>query len=766
MSSLLTDPILSALVSIVVKASGLLAIAAAAHLLLRRHGSAAARHLVWTVTIGALLLLPILSSVLPSWVIATRQTPLPATIVTAAAAPVEIASIETASPRAVPAADQPVPPSRADEDSTRERPGIYAASVYVAGVFLMLLAAAIQRRSAHRLVGEAAPVTDQAWTTLFAECAAQMGVDRVVRLLRSRERSMPIAVGIRHPAILIPAVADTWSDDRRRAVLLHELAHVARQDCLTQRMAFAACALYWFHPAVWWAARRLQVERELACDDLVIAAGARAQDYAGHLLDIAYSFGPHRASAIAVGMARSPHLERRLLAMVDAARDRRVPARAVRVALTVGVCALLIPLAGATTSVVAANAAGERASVVQASPDSFDARVIDSALRFIRIVAFTLGVSQDRLPGTWEIRQTERDGVVHLRVTEVNSSFGDNVPIERFEGLTSAQLAGVGPIQFRLRRDAGTFTFDGVARNGVAAGTFSFNLNPAFAAEMKKRGFAEPTPLEQYQLARHDIGYAFADELNRQGYTKPSTSDLVRAGQHGVGLTYLNEMGALGYRLGALEPLITLRDHGVTPTYINGLAALGYKGLTAEDARQARDHGVSPEWVQQIRNAGYRDLSMAQSIEARDHGVSAEYAAGLRTLGYTLSLPELIGARDHGVSVEYAQGMHDAGYGSLTMAGLIKARDHGVSLEFVRDIAAQGYSGLPMESLIRIRDHGVTPEYARELREIGYQGLSLDDLVTLRDHGLTAARIRAFNTRAGTRLPVDMLKSLASGGAE
>ena len=60
---------------------------------------------------------------------------------------------------------------------------------------------------------------------------------------------------------------------------------------------------------------------------------------------------------------------------------------------------------------------------------------------------------------------------------------------------------------------------------------------------MKSRGFAAPTALEQYQLARNDIGYAFADELNRQGYAKPQMADLVRAGQHGVSITYLSRDG-------------------------------------------------------------------------------------------------------------------------------------------------------------------------------------------------------------------------------
>ncbi len=115
-------------------------------------------------------------------------------------------------------------------------------------------------------------------------------------------------------------------------MLLHELAHVARLDCLTQTLAMVACAMYWFHPAAWWAARRLRVERELACDDRVIAAGTEPREYAGHLLEIAYALGASRAPALAVTMARRGQLESRLLAALDAARNRRVPPLRLRVA--------------------------------------------------------------------------------------------------------------------------------------------------------------------------------------------------------------------------------------------------------------------------------------------------------------------------------------------------------------------------------------------------------------------------------------------------
>ena len=84
---------------------------------------------------------------------------------------------------------------------------------------------------------------------------------------------MPIACGVIRPTVVLPAAADDWPDDRVRVVLLHELAHVRRRDCLTQAVADAACAVFWFNPLAWMAVRELRRERERACDDMVLAAG-------------------------------------------------------------------------------------------------------------------------------------------------------------------------------------------------------------------------------------------------------------------------------------------------------------------------------------------------------------------------------------------------------------------------------------------------------------------------------------------------------------
>ena len=121
------------------------------------------------------------------------------------------------------------------------------------------------------------------------------------------------------PTIILPASAEEWSDDRRRAVLLHELAHIRRRDLIGHVIAGVACAVYWFNPFVWAAARRLRVESELASDDVVLESGVRPSDYAQHLLDLVTSVG-QGAPTVALAMARPREFEGRLVAILDRAK--------------------------------------------------------------------------------------------------------------------------------------------------------------------------------------------------------------------------------------------------------------------------------------------------------------------------------------------------------------------------------------------------------------------------------------------------------------
>ena len=124
-----------------------------------------------------------------------------------------------------------------------------------------------------------------------------MGVSRPVRVCINRDQLPPTAItwGAVRPVVLLPKTSSSWSEDRRRTVLLHEFAHVRRLDCLGQTVATAACAIYWFNPAVWLAARALRAEAETASDDLVIQRGTAPSTYASELLSIAAELGRKRS---------------------------------------------------------------------------------------------------------------------------------------------------------------------------------------------------------------------------------------------------------------------------------------------------------------------------------------------------------------------------------------------------------------------------------------------------------------------------------------
>jgi len=289
--------------------------------------------------------------------------------------------------------------------------------------------------------------------------------------------------------------------------------------------------------------------------------------------------------------------------------------------------------------------------------------------------------------GTWELRSYTGVGgpaKVELRL-ETRTSDGDHdgttveMPLASLAGLTAEGVAGAdGEVQFRLVRDAGTFTCEGRAGRGRGAGTFEFTPDPTFGAELARRGYERPTATQQFQLAVNDIGYAVIDELRTEGYRRPSVSELVEMGMHDVGVDYLRGLDALGYRLGAVDHLIEMRDHDVTPDYIGALATAGYSKLSARDLLTLRDHGVTPRYIADLARVGYTSLSTDDLLEARDHGVSASWTEGFQHAGYTrLTMEELVELRDHGVTAAFATRLHRDGAPLPTVRELINRRDRG-----------------------------------------------------------------------------------------
>ena len=296
------------------KGTVLVAAAWVASLALRR-ASAATRHLVWCAALAGLLLLPVLLAVVPWWTV-----PAPGPVVSQTVMVVR--------------ATTPLPASVAADWVLR---GWAIGAIAVCAWFLA-----------------------GAWRLARIERSARAVADAEipVRLGQSDRIRVPLVWGLWRPVILLPTEAAAWDAEHRRMVLLHEMGHVVRRDGWTQGLAQLVSVLYWFHPLVWLAAARMRQEREQACDDRVLAAGVKASDYAGRLLEMAGSLRPQELLPGAVAMAQRSGFEGRLLAILDEHRRRNGLNRRTAAAAAVALLALLIPLAALRAAPGAGSVAG------------------------------------------------------------------------------------------------------------------------------------------------------------------------------------------------------------------------------------------------------------------------------------------------------------------------------------------------------------------------------------------------------------------------
>jgi beta-lactamase regulating signal transducer with metallopeptidase domain len=206
------------------------------------------------------------------------------------------------------------------------------------------------------------------WRELALALAGECGVTRDVALLQSTDPSLLVTCGVLKPAIILPATASGWTDERRRIVLRHELAHIARHDAALQLGGEALRILHWMNPLVWIACRRLRQESEYACDDAVLGGGVEATVYATHLLEVARQLSArHAAWAAAPAIAHPSTLERRIAAMLQRHQNRAPLGR--RGWAAAGLVSLCISVPLAAAGIGAASAPdGETTSGVAIVP--------------------------------------------------------------------------------------------------------------------------------------------------------------------------------------------------------------------------------------------------------------------------------------------------------------------------------------------------------------------------------------------------------------
>lgn len=362
-----------------IKASLIILLGMAVTAALRRR-SAAVRHWVLAATLACAAAIPALELIAPAWNIR------PATEVSGDLTALQSDMVPIGAPVAA-------SPSRAWQAEALLAP------IWIAGIAinLLVLLAGFSRLLWFR--SRARRITRASWQAMAGTLCAQYGITRPVRLLHSEHPTLLVTWGLARPTIILPAAAGSWTDDRLRIVLGHELAHVQRGDWIVHIGAELLRAAYWFNPLVWVACRQLRRESELACDDAVLRLGVDGADYADELVDLARAFRASRRTwlpvSVAPAMARSSHFERRVRAMLNASLNRTPLTRFACIAIVIALVGVTLPIAGFGA---------------QTGPASFSGSLLDMHGRILPNEEILL-----TNPATGVIHQTRSDGSAQFR---------------------------------------------------------------------------------------------------------------------------------------------------------------------------------------------------------------------------------------------------------------------------------------------------------------------------------------------------------------
>ncbi len=277
--------------------------------------NAATRAAIWQVTLLVVLLLP-----------ALQRIPL-------RFGPVEQSQTMAAQPRAVPESERPQPVIEMQEEHGPEF--LMAASIALA--FLQLLRLAFGYWLVRRLKRNGQP----------SSISMPITNSRPTRLLISERISMPMALGYLRPAIMLPrGLAERLTQEEMHCVLLHESSHLSRGDDWMALIERLIRAVFFFQPAIHFIGRQIEREREMACDDWVVAQSGEPKAYASALARLAELGSSGRAPILATGVGRRKQIFARLETLLDRTRNR-LPSVSEPLVILAGIALVLVVSQGA-----------------------------------------------------------------------------------------------------------------------------------------------------------------------------------------------------------------------------------------------------------------------------------------------------------------------------------------------------------------------------------------------------------------------------------
>jgi beta-lactamase regulating signal transducer with metallopeptidase domain len=505
---------------------------------------------------------------------------------------------------------------------------------WLAGVVMMSIWSAAGWFIAQRLKRRSKHALPEIWQSRLAVLAGQFGIRRGIRLCESTLAKVPAVIGWIRPVILIPAGAlINLSAQELEAVLAHELAHIRRFDYVANLLQSAIEALMFYHPAMWWIAKRIRAERENCCDDLAIAACGDRVIYARALtaLEELRSGYPQFAMAATGGplLARV----RRMLGKDDP-RRRSLP---------VWMALATVLIAGlAVTTGIRLHA--------QSNPPAPPAPAPLAP------------------PAVQSIPATPRAPIAPVPPSEPAESI--EAPAPRAFTPPPAPSVGFG---------------DSAAAGEAVAPSASYapgasSSSPAPFATIGAYSIAGAVGAPQsapVAANTHREGYLAG--LVDAGYTQISVDDIIALRDNGVEPKYIQGMLRAGFGTPSPQDLINLHNHGVSPEYARKAVAAGIPSLNVERMIHLAENGVDLDCVQRIHALGFGPFPIDQLIELHNNGVPSSLFEALKESGYTkIDAHQAVEGQQNGLTAKSLRNLREQGFKGLTFEQVVKLCRAGV----------------------------------------------------------------------------------------
>ena len=193
-----------------------------------------------------------------------------------------------------------------DGNQLIERVSPYVMTVYLMVSLALLCRVLVGYSVGKNLKANSIEIVNDPLQVFAMQLCEQWGISVVPVVAACQQVAAPVVFGVLRPIILLPPSLLTGINvEQLEALLAHELAHIRRWDLLVNLVQRIIEALLFFHPAVWYVSRRISIEREHACDDLVISTGWRPLDYCRALIGLAEACAASRQTLLAVPISIS-----------------------------------------------------------------------------------------------------------------------------------------------------------------------------------------------------------------------------------------------------------------------------------------------------------------------------------------------------------------------------------------------------------------------------------------------------------------------------